>query len=566
MKRAAAMAVAGLLFGGTALAYDWNGAKWQVPRGGGVPYVVSNNLSADVPDRDALEAIQIGFDVWTALPCSFMAWSYQGRTANTRWGAGDGENVTSWREESWDDSPTALAIASTIWNFQGNLEDTDIKFNGFHHSWAHFRDAPGGFDGRTDIASVGAHEVGHCIGLGHSDVPGSTMWPSTGPGDVGGRSLGADDIAGACEVYPSGGEVPPPDDDRPPPPGNVPFGGDCSMARCAEGLFCVSDGRESYCSRVCNPGDESCGNGFYCARLSGGGGACAKGEDPAANLAGFGEDCGDRQCQAGLICVNDDGSFYCTGPCANGMCPNNWFCAQLQNGDEVCARGEGGNGGQLPGPGEPCDARGLCARGYFCLNDPLNVDEDTGDTIPYCTNDCDDGPCAEGFRCVDLQPAGTACQLIPTAGDRALGQECWVNPERPWERPSCGDGLVCVDFRVENDAVVEKGFCTKNCTVQDCCPVGWGCLEITPVIGQCREGRPDDQDFVCGGDRPGAGGEGGGGGGGIGTDGGVDGVDNPVGADGGGGGCTAGGRPMSPWGPLALLGLVGLVALRRRRT
>lgn len=556
MKR---LIIAGALVGsaGTASAYDWNGAKWNIAQGQSVPYVVNVQLTADVPDPEALAAVQQGYDVWTVLPCSYMAWNYEGRTMNSAWGAGDGENVLSWREENWDDSPTALAIAATSWGGGGGLSDADIKFNGFHHTWAAFPSNGGGFDGRTDIASVGAHEVGHCIGLGHSDVPGSTMWPSTGPGDISGRSLGEDDILGACEVYPSGGDIPPPDMDPPVVPGDIEFGDDCSMGRCLEALFCVSDGRESYCTRTCTPGSDECGEGFYCAELAQGDGACARGEDPVSNRAGFGEACGaDVRCENGLVCVDDNGEFYCTGPCAGGNCPGDFFCSELANGSDICARGEGG--GPLPGAAEPCTERGLCQQGFFCLNDPLWRDEDTGEVVPYCTSACeDDRACPDGYRCIDVPPATTACQLIPTPGERAVGDECWVNPERPFAEPVCGGDLICINSRVVDQEVVEKGTCTKNCDPDNCCPTGWGCLELTPAFAQCAQGRPDDDAWACNGDGAG----GGGGEGGIsGADAGPDGP----GQDGGGdGGCSTT-RPGTPGG--AIFGaLLALGLIRRRR-
>jgi hypothetical protein len=561
MKRAI-LSGATLALAGSAAAYVWAGAKWArsaMP----VPYTVNSHLSADVPDRDALEAIQMGHQAWDALPCSFMRWEYKGRTENQTWGADDGENVVSWREDDWDQPPEVLGITSTIWNYQGTLSDTDIKFNGRDHSWAHFRQAPGGFDDRTDIASVAAHEVGHALGLAHSAVPGATMWPTTGPGDIGSRSLAADDIQGACSVYPSGGMVPDPGMDPPPPTGSVDFGGDCAHENCRDNLFCLSDGRESYCSRTCMPGGaNTCGDGWYCAQLSGGGGACAKGMNPQGSLAGFGEDCGaDRPCESGLVCVSDNSSLYCTGPCQDGgHCPGGYFCVDLEGGGNACARGDGPNPNELPSQGQPCTDRGLCQRGLFCINDSGNVD-DQGNVVPYCTKACDGTTCADGFRCVDIQPSGTACQKIPSAGRRHLGDACWVNPEFPWEDPSCGTGLVCVNFHKANQQVTEPGTCSKNCSPDDCCPEGWGCLGLTPVIAQCAQGKPDDPALACQGSRPpihdpvgevDAGVPGGGADGGAGETG------------GGSGGCDVLPDDFSPIWPAAALVLLFLGGRRRR--
>ena len=546
--------LAALLAPSVAHSFEWNGARWGVSQGEQVPYLVSENLSNDLTDEDCLEGIDLGYEAWNMLTCSYMRWRFNGRTDNTAWGAGEGQNVTSWREADWGDSSAALAITSAIWGGANSFfTDTDIKFNGVHHEWANFRMAPGR-DGRTDIASVSAHEVGHAIGLGHSNVSGSTMWPSTGPGDIGGRSLSADDIAGACDIYPSGGDVPEPEMEPMPVPGSAEFGEDCSEERCAPMLFCLNDGRDLYCSRTCTPGDSSCGEGYYCAHLSGGGGACVRGMDPTMNRAGFGEECGNEvQCDAnlGLICINDGGSFYCSGPCGSG-CPGGYTCATLQNGDSICVAGDMNEGGPLPGRGDACTDRGLCASGLFCLRDEAYRDEETGELVPYCTDPCEDGvTCEEGFECVELRPAGSACRLVPSAGIRSVGDECWVNPDAPWERPSCGPGLVCTGYEIEEEVVVNRGFCTKNCKPDDCCPAGWGCSELTPSIGQCLPERADDSGFECE-NADGAGG----------TEGGA----GPTGADSGGGdsgGCTAATTGDAGWTTAIVLLLIG--GLRRRR-
>lgn len=543
-----------ILLPSVAWAYEFTGAQWRLSRGQAVEYLVNSSLSQDMTDPQCLAAVQLGYEAWNEITCSYLVWSFAGRTENQAWGSGDGENVVSWRESSWDDSPAALAITSSIFGgLQNALQDTDIKFNGFHHSWADVS-AGVGSAGGTDVASVSAHEVGHALGLGHSNIAGSTMWPSTGPGDPSGRSLGADDIAGVCALYPNGGEVPEPDMDPMVMPGTAMFGEDCFSERCVESLFCLNDGRDLYCSKSCTPGDSSCGEGYYCAYLSGGGGgACVRGDDPRSDAAGFGEVCGQgTQCQDGLLCVSDADAVYCTGPCASGMCPTDYFCVELQDGGSICARGEPEMQADLPGMGEPCTDRGFCASDLFCLNDPSSIDEQTGRPVSYCTRPCESQGCDEGFQCVDVRPSGTACRRIPTAGERQIGDECWVNPDRPWERPTCSGDLICTDYEIVDQVVVDPGYCTQNCDKETCCPNGWGCLELTPVFGQCQAGVEDSTRFVCEGARPG-----------------------DEAADGEGGGTTASGKGSSSGGctllvreegsPFSALAILLILSVLRRR-
>ena len=65
----------------------------------------------------------------------------------------------------------------------------------------HFDDDERWVDSETrnvDLLTVAAHEIGHTLGLAHSDDPDALMYPSySGPR----RSLGADDIAGVQALY-----------------------------------------------------------------------------------------------------------------------------------------------------------------------------------------------------------------------------------------------------------------------------------------------------------------------------------------------------------------------------
>lgn len=526
--------------------FEFTGARWSIGEGASVDYVVSNDLSSDLSDGSCLRGVQEGYDVWTRLTCSYMSWSYKGRTANTGWGVGDGENVASWRESNWGDSSVALAITSAIWGGASNsLSDADIKFNGVHHGWS---TDDGGASGGTDVASVSAHEVGHALGLDHSDVPGTTMWPSTGPGDTSGRTLHQDDMEGACALYPTGSAIPEAVQDPEMPEGTAGLGEDCTTAACVLPLFCINSDGEVYCTEPCSPAENDCPPDFHCAYLSDGSGACVRGEAPMNNRADFGEECGNETlCAASLVCIRDSDDFYCSGPCQMDDCPEGFFCASLANGASICARGERMEMEERPSFGEPCTDRGLCDAGFFCLTDALYTDVATGSPIPYCSESCPDGVCADGYRCIDVPPRGTACQRVPSAGDGVIGDPCWVDPEQPWLEPVCGNELICVDFRVVDGVVEERGICTMNCDEARCCPAGWACAAVTPIFAQCRPGNEDSVGFECASEGTGAN---------------ADTADESA-SSGGGGGCRT--SQFKPTGISLLMLTVLLLATYRRR-
>lgn len=65
--------------------------------------------------------------------------------------------------------------------------------------WADGPGDPGG--GVLDLQGVATHEIGHVLGLGHTNVGGATMFPSISGNGVSHRSIAADDIAGLQAVY-----------------------------------------------------------------------------------------------------------------------------------------------------------------------------------------------------------------------------------------------------------------------------------------------------------------------------------------------------------------------------
>lgn len=76
------------------------------------------------------------------------------------------------------------------------------------------------------LLAVAIHELGHGLGLEHSDDPNAIMYPTYSPSRP--AQLGSDDIAGIRQLYGSrDGQTPPQDPPKPPSdPPNVPPGGD----------------------------------------------------------------------------------------------------------------------------------------------------------------------------------------------------------------------------------------------------------------------------------------------------------------------------------------------------
>ena len=131
-------------------------------------------------------------------------------------GEDDGRNTLGFLNE-----PELIASSpqrATWWTTgTGELVEADIFFNcGIPWSVA-----SAGERNRWDLESIALHEIGHLNGLGHSAIgetellsgggrrvlsTGSVMFPiALGTGDISGRRLTADDIAGVSDLYPDNG-------------------------------------------------------------------------------------------------------------------------------------------------------------------------------------------------------------------------------------------------------------------------------------------------------------------------------------------------------------------------
>lgn len=111
-------------------------------------------------------------------------------------------NVWMYRDDFWPyaGSGSTLALTTVTYNVKtGEIYDADVEINSVEVPLT-----VGDAQVQADLESIVVHEAGHFLGLSHSCSKDATMYASYVFGDVGLRSLDADDVAGICAVYPPG--------------------------------------------------------------------------------------------------------------------------------------------------------------------------------------------------------------------------------------------------------------------------------------------------------------------------------------------------------------------------
>ena len=169
---------------------------------GSANYIVDNRGNSTITDSDGGVAVTVSaIKAWGGM-INASAGSVAG------WQLGDGIPMLNFRDP--EHACNGSCLAATFTGFYTNngdgtatIFDADIVTS-TRYDWTSTREGDG-CSGEFFIEGVHTHEAGHGLGLGHSDVAGSTMFPSVASCDNGPASLANDDKAAIQDLYGGGG-------------------------------------------------------------------------------------------------------------------------------------------------------------------------------------------------------------------------------------------------------------------------------------------------------------------------------------------------------------------------
>jgi hypothetical protein len=140
----------------------------------------SKTLDAQQVER----ALDAALTSWSALPEARVVFEH----------ALSGKTLVRFHHEKWPYAKEHLAVTILVAREKsGEIVSGTIEINEQHN-----RFGAGGYD----LQAVLTHELGHLLGLGHSDDAHATMFASTAPGELTQRDPNDDDRAGVAWLYP----------------------------------------------------------------------------------------------------------------------------------------------------------------------------------------------------------------------------------------------------------------------------------------------------------------------------------------------------------------------------
>jgi MYXO-CTERM domain-containing protein len=165
--------------------------------------IAKDSLKDFVSFSDVVGAVKRSFFSWASPSCTDISFIYGGvDSTTTEFAKPDGKNLIVWHKDKWPpvDDPAITnempAVTTLKYNDKGIIAEADIDLNAVNFFWT-TSDKP-----QTDIQNVMTHEIGHLLGLDHTEAQDSAMYSKTFNGETKKQKLSADDQDGVCFIYP----------------------------------------------------------------------------------------------------------------------------------------------------------------------------------------------------------------------------------------------------------------------------------------------------------------------------------------------------------------------------
>ena len=175
-----------------------------------VTYIIDNRGQASITDNDGgltatVNAIN-SQDSWNGAGADDVVTAVAGSISGFQ--LGDNVPMLNFEDPTGQCSGNCLAATFTgFYTRRGNratINDADIVTN-TAYNWTS-ESEPDGCSGEFFIEGVQVHEIGHGLGIGHSNVGGATMFPSVSSCNNGPATIEQDDKDAVCDLYgPCGG-------------------------------------------------------------------------------------------------------------------------------------------------------------------------------------------------------------------------------------------------------------------------------------------------------------------------------------------------------------------------
>ncbi len=188
-----------------------SGAKlaWS---GSCVGFSIEANGSRMIPSDKLYAAVRKSFKTWSQVDCGggkFASITFAEQTPNFCDSAGyntAGPNVNAviFQDDNWK-FKADNNVAKTSAHYDpttGEIMDADLELNTAVNLFTTDDNLAVSSTKYLDLQTVVTHEIGHMLGIAHSDRVDSIMYPYYMQGTLAGRKLTEDDVAAVCAIYP----------------------------------------------------------------------------------------------------------------------------------------------------------------------------------------------------------------------------------------------------------------------------------------------------------------------------------------------------------------------------